>query len=180
MSDGLGKRGHLRESPEVDGAVADALPDASDDFVDPDVVNVVCRDDLEADVLVVRDIRTALVECRLLSRSSHRRAEGGTHRHLAADSSMDAIVGHQALLPRDVEEAAVRDAGLVGGRPRDGEVPPRVEVRVEVDDRDGAVDLVQGAQDGQHDGVVASEAATPGLSVCRRWNVGSGWETGLT
>ena len=37
---------------------------------------------------------------------------------------------------RDVEEAAVRDALFWGPR------PPRVEMRVKVDDRDWAVDFV--------------------------------------
>jgi hypothetical protein len=55
---------------------------------------------------------------------------------------------------RDVKEAAVRDAlFLVPWR-------PRVEVGVEMDDRDRPIDLVQRAKDGENDGVVATEAGT--------------------
>ena len=58
---------------------------------------------------------------------------------------MDAGVGHEALLARQVEERPVRDAGLVCARARVGR--PSVEVRVKVDDGDGPVDFIQGAED---------------------------------
>ena len=70
---------------------------------------------------------------------------------------MHAGVRDQPLFPSDREERPVRDAGLQRVCPSVRRVRPCVEVGIKVDDRDGPVDGVQGAQDGQHDGVITPE-----------------------
>lgn len=93
---------------------------------------------------------------------------GQTHGELAADAGVDARVGHEALLAREVEESAVRDARLLRARARVR--GPGVEVRVEVDDGHGPVDLVERAQDWQHNRVVASQT---GIQVTCQLNASS-------
>lgn len=62
-----------------------------------------------------------------------------------------------ALARRVPEERPVRDGRLLRDDARVAGVRvPGVEVRVEVDDGDGAVDLFEAAEDGEHDRVVAS------------------------
>lgn len=56
---------------------------------------------------------------------------------------MDTRVAHELLLVCDVEERPVRDARLVGGASR--VAWPGVQVRIKVDHRHWAVDLVQGS-----------------------------------
>lgn len=67
------------------------------------------------------------------------------------------VVAQQALLGGVVEVRPVVDAGHLGGRAAEHLGPPRVQVAVEVDDRDGPVGAVDGAQQRQGDGVVAAE-----------------------
>lgn len=74
---------------------------------------------------------------------------------LAADAGVDAGVSHEALLACQVEERPVRHSRLVCART--GIRWPGVEVRVEVDDRDGPVDFVQRTEDRQDDGVVSTQ-----------------------
>ena len=56
-----------------------------------------------------------------------------------------------------VEICAVVDGSLFGGGAAEDFGAPGVEVRVEVDDADGAVGFVDGAEEGEGYGVVASE-----------------------
>ena len=56
-----------------------------------------------------------------------------------------------------VEVSAVVDAGLLARRTAKHLRPPRVEMAVEVDDADGTVGAVDAAEQGERDGVVASE-----------------------
>ena len=66
---------------------------------------------------------------------------GGTHGELAADARVDAGVGHEALLPREVEERAVRNARLLRAWP--WVRGPRIEVGVEVNNGHGPVYFVE-------------------------------------
>ena len=91
---------------------------------------------------------------------------GGTHGELAADARMDAGVGHEALLPREVEERAVRNARLLRARP--WVRGPRIEVGVEVNHRDWAINLVQGAKDGKDNGVISAQAARSKVDSAER------------
>ena len=59
---------------------------------------------------------------------------------------MHAVVPHEVLLVRKVEERAMRHSRLLGRRARIRR--PRIEMRVEVNDRDGAVNFIQGSEDG--------------------------------
>ena len=56
-----------------------------------------------------------------------------------------------------VEICAVVDGGLFGGCATEDFGAPGVEVGVEVDDADGAVGFVDGAEEREGDGVVTSE-----------------------
>ena len=80
------------------------------------------------------------------------------------------VVRQQPFPVRVVEVRAVVDGGLGRRGPAEDFGPPGVEVRVEVDDADGAVGFVDGAEEGQRDGVVAAEGddAGEGLFVLRR------------
>lgn len=99
--------------------VADAFVDGGDDAGGADGVDVAGLDDLEAAVAVVVVVREA--------------GERG------ADAGVDVgVVAQQAFLVRVVEVGAVVDGGLLGGAAAEDLGPPGVEVRVEVDDRDGA------------------------------------------
>ena len=68
---------------------------------------------------------------------------------------MNTGIRHQLFLVCEVKERSVRHARLLRRRARIR--GPRIEVRVEVDDRDGAVDFVEGPEDGEHDRVVAAK-----------------------
>jgi hypothetical protein len=73
---------------------------------------------------------------------------------------MHAVRTHEPFLGGDKEERAVRDARL--GRRCARVALPGVEVCIEMDDGDGPVDFVEGAEDGKNDGVVTAEAI-----ICR-------------
>jgi hypothetical protein len=124
-----------QHTPEIHRRVPDALPDPSHHLGQPDVVNILRRNHLEADRFVVLNDRVA-------------------HEFLP-DATVDAAVADEALLVRDVEVAAVRDARLRGRRAVARVA--RVKVRVEVDDGDGAVDLVERAQDREDDRMVTAQ-----------------------
>ncbi len=94
-----------------------------------------------------------------------------------------AVVCEQAFLTCPVEVGAVVYCRLVGGRAAEDLGLPGVEVRVEVDDRDGAVGFVDGSEEGEGYGVVATEL---GMLVVRRWVCRVGqeqwlqWKRGMT
>lgn len=131
------------ERVDVDGQVdrvlgAHPLLDAVDDAVDADGVDLSGLDAGEAAVAVVLVV--------------------GGPREGGADAGVDAaVVGQQALLRGPVEVGAVVDGGLLAGGAAEDLGLPRVEVGVEVDDRDGPVGLVDAAQEGEGDGVVAAQ-----------------------
>lgn len=154
-----GRRGdagiqHVDINAEVDGGVSDHTPYSLDNTSDADIVDLVGLDESEADVVTVNDIVV--------------RAE-----QLRAQPAVDGRpLGDAALARRVPEERAVGDGGLLrddAGVPRVG--VPGVEVGVQVDDGDWAIDLLQAAQDGEHDAVVASQAEDAGLRPrgARRW-----------
>lgn len=80
------------------------------------------------------------------------------------------IVRQQALLMCVVEIGAVIDGGLFGGGAAEDFRSPGVEVRVEMDDADGTVGFIDGAEEGKSYGVVAAEGydAWEGF-LCERW-----------
>jgi hypothetical protein len=55
-------------------------------------------------------------------------------------------VGQETFFTRNVEETAVSDTRLCGRLVRVAPRGPRVEMGIEVDDRDGPVDFVQRAE----------------------------------
>lgn len=67
------------------------------------------------------------------------------------------IVRQQALLVCVVEVGAVIDGGLLGRSTAEDFRFPGVKVRVEMNYANGAVGFVDGAEEGQRDGVVAAE-----------------------
>lgn len=73
---------------------------------------------------------------------------------------MDACIGHKMFFGRQVEESAMRDARLFCSTPRID--CPCVQVSVEVNNRDGAVHLMQGAQYRQDNGMIATQAIEEG------------------
>ncbi len=116
----------------------DPLENLLDDAVGADLVDLARLDNLKPAVPVV------LVVARPAQRG--------------ADAGVDVgVVAQQALLGRVVEVRPVVDAGDLRGRAAEDLGAPRVQVAVEVDDRDGAVGAVDGAQQRQGDGVVAAE-----------------------
>lgn len=80
------------------------------------------------------------------------------------------VVPEETLLGGVVEVGAVVDAGDLGGGTAKDLGLPRVEMGVEVDHANGAVGAVDGAQQGQGDGVVAAEGddTRQGLAVLGR------------
>ena len=100
------------------------------------------------------DAREAAVAVVVVVREA---GEGG------ADAGVDVgVVGEEALLGGVVEVGAVVDGGLAGRGAAEDLGPPGVEVGVEVDDADGAVGFVDGAQEREGDGVVAAEGDDAG------------------
>ena len=57
-----------------------------------------------------------------------------------------------------IEIRAMVDGGLFGGCTTEDLWPPGVEVRIEVDDADGSVGLVDRAEKGKSDSVVAAKS----------------------
>ena len=85
-----------------------------------------------------------------------------------ADTSVDVgVVGQQPFLRSPVEVGAVVDRGLLAGCTTKDARLPRVEVRVEVDDADGAIRFVDTAEEGQGDGMVAAEGDDAGKRLAR-------------
>ena len=158
---GRGREGRV-QGVDVDGEVdgvggADAVADGLDDAGGADAVDVARLDPGEAAVAVVVVV-----------------AEAGER---GADAGVDAaVVGQQALLRRVVEVRAVVDGGLLAGRAAKYLRLPRVEVRVKVDDGDGAVGSVDAAQEREGDGVVAPEGddSREGLAVLGDAGFGGG------
>ena len=153
---------------------ANSVPDPLDDAVGADGIDLAGFHDLEAAVAVVLVIA--------------RPAESG------ADTGVDVgVVAQQALLSGMVEVRSVVDAGHLGGRAtedlgapllgrqrrvrpttssralRAGEraEPTGIQMAVKVDDRHGSVRAVDGPQQGEGDGVVATQSDHPreGLAV---------------
>jgi len=143
---------HVDVDGEVDGLVrveADAVDEAADDADGPAQLVDVVRVDAQEALLGARVGVVAVVDAR------QARAEAAVGR---------GRVGDEPLGAGDVEEAAVVEARLLREPVRGvAHGVPRVEVRVEVQHRDGLpVDLVQRAQGGQGDAVVAAEGDQPG------------------
>ncbi len=75
-----------------------------------------------------------------------------------SNASVDVcIVRQQALLVCVVKVSAVIDGGLLGRGTAEDFRSPGVEVRVEMNNTNWAVRFVDGAEEGQRDGVVAAE-----------------------
>ena len=75
-----------------------------------------------------------------------------------ADTSVDVgVVGEQTFLSSVVEVCTVVDAGDFAGGATEDLGLPGVEMRVKVDDGDGTISTVDGAEEGESDGVVTSE-----------------------
>ena len=76
-----------------------------------------------------------------------------TYVHLGPNSSMHIrIINEQTLFMRHEEVTAVCD-----GAGRSATVARRVHVRIEMNDGDGAINLVEGPEDGKHNGMVTSK-----------------------
>ena len=141
---GRARRGRERriQSVDVDGQVdwaggADAVADPLDDAGDAERVDLAGLDAREAAVAVVGVVARA-TQC-------------------SADAGVDGtVVGEKAFFGGPVEVRAVVYGCLLGGGAAKDLGLPGVEVRVEVDDGDGAVGFVDGAEEGQGYGVVAS------------------------
>jgi hypothetical protein len=134
---------------EVDGPSGPhAVSDLLDDAVQADGVNLAGLHDLEATVSVVLVVAGP--------------AQGG------ADTGVDVgVVGEQAFLRSVVEVCTMVDAShLARGSTKDLGLPG-VEMGVEVDDGDRTVSTVDGAEEGEGDGVVSTEGDNSGkcLSV---------------
>ena len=128
---------------EVDGGVlGEAGFDGVDDAGGADGVDVAGFDAREAAVAVVG----------VVGQAGERGADAGVH---------VGVVGQQAFLARVVEVRAMVYCGLVRGRAAEDRGAPRVEVGVEVEYGDGAVDAVDGAEQGERDSVVAAERDQP-------------------
>lgn len=67
------------------------------------------------------------------------------------------MVGEQTFLRSMIEVCAVVDASDLAGRTTEDLWLPGVEVRVEVDDGDGTVSTVDGAEEREGNGVVTAE-----------------------
>ena len=67
-------------------------------------------------------------------------------------------VRQETFFARNVEETAVSDTRLWGRLVCAAPWGPRIEMGIEVDDRDGPVDFVQRAENREHDGVVTVQA----------------------
>ena len=107
----------LFDAPQVYGRVSNACTDALDDLCDSIVIDVVRGDELEADGSVVFEVSRTLDDHRIAQLARVDRfvvsASIATHTELAADTSMDARVGHEPLLLGEIEERPVCDAGLL-------------------------------------------------------------------
>ena len=75
------------------------------------------------------------------------------------------IVRQQPLSMRVVEIRAVVYGGLIRGGSAEDFGLPGVEVRVEVDDANGTIGFVDGAQERERDGVVAAEGYDAGQGL---------------
>lgn len=83
-----------------------------------------------------------------------------TYQHFATNTGVDAsVIQQETLLMCHIEETSVSDGIL--GRSRDWETTPGIEMRIKVDNGDGAIDFVEGTKDGQNDGMITSEAVGP-------------------
>ena len=145
-----------RSSPKVYWAISDALANAPDHLIDADIVDVICRDDFEADNLFVcSHIGLVLFITWLHVDSNYAHGQVRTHNHLASDTGVYARVQQEPLFVRDVEETPVRNPRLCGRRLE----IPSIEVCVKVNDRDGPIDLVQRTENGKDDSVVTAKAS---------------------
>ena len=81
---------------------------------------------------------------------------GMVYLELAADAGVDTSVSHETLFLSEIEEGAMGDARLLC---RSAWVcRPCVQMRVEVDDGDGAIYLVERPEDGKHNSVVTTKS----------------------
>lgn len=85
-----------------------------------------------------------------------------------ANTSMDVgVIRQQPFLRSPVEVSAVVDRGLLAWCTTKDARLPGVEMRVEVDDADGAIRFVDAAEEGQGDGMVATEGDDAGKCLAR-------------
>lgn len=123
---------------QVDGLLRpNSIPNLLDHARGPDLIYLSRLHDLKSAVPIIV----------IIAQAAQRRPDTGVDIR---------IVGQQALLVRVVEVGAVVDGGLFGGGAAEDFGAPGVEVRVEVDDADGPVGFVDGAEEGERDGVVAA------------------------
>lgn len=129
---------------EVDGLLGtDPFLDLLDDTVSTNLVDFTCLDDLETAVAVVFVVGRSGKSC--------------------TDSSMDVgVVGKKTFLSSVEEVSAVVDGGLVTGRATENLRLPGVEMAVKVDDTDGTVVTVYGAEKRESNGVIASKSYQAG------------------
>ena len=124
---------------QVDGTLCpNPLTDLLDNAISPDIVDLARLHDLETTVSVVVIVTEP--------------GQGGPNPRVDV-----AVIGQQALLVRVVEVGPVVDGRLLGRCAAEYFGPPRVEVAVEVHDRDGAVGGGHAPQQGEGDGVVATQ-----------------------
>lgn len=137
---------------EVDGLLGtDPVLDLLDDAVSANLVDFTCLDDLETAVAVVFVV--------------------GRPGKSRTDSSMDVgVVAKKTFLSSVEEVGAVVDGGLVTGRATEYLRLPGVEMAVKVDDTDGTVVAVYGAEKRESNSVIASKSYQAGQrsSLLRR------------
>jgi len=63
---------------------------------------------------------------------------------------MNTGVGHESLLECQSEEGSVRDPRLFGSLSKQGRCRPGVDVCIEVDDRDGPINLMKRPKNGKY------------------------------
>lgn len=88
------------------------------------------------------------------------------------DPGMNTGVGHKSLLERQREKGPVRNLGLFGNASPQNRCWPGVDVCIEVDDRDGPINLVKRSKNGKHLGMVrhVNLGVYKGMRLCiSRW-----------
>src|SRR6476469_5303483 len=120
---------------DIDRGVAQPLLDALDRGRNPDDVQVRAADDLEAELVVAKEI-VAVID---------RAADADVHR---------LVLDQKAFLEGPAEDGSVRDRLVEIG-------VPGIKVCVEVEEGHGTVDLIQGPQHRERDGVVAADGDQP-------------------
>lgn len=141
---GKGRVERVDVNAQVDGVLgAHPVPDLADDALGADGVNLTGLDDLETAVAVILVVAGA--------------GQGGP------DTRVDVcVVLEQTLHGCMIEVRAVVDGGNLGGRAAEDLGLPSVEMAVKVDDRHRPVGAVDGPQQRQGDGVVATQGNDSG------------------